>query len=51
MHFQGFLYHFKDINGARNHEGDILEFGVKLLFLLILHLANVFFQWAKDHYI
>lgn len=32
MHFQGFFYRFKDINGARNHEGDILKFGLKLLY-------------------
>ena len=43
VHVQGFFHLVKDISDARNHEGDILKFWVKLLyqfFMFIIHFLE-----------
>ena len=47
VHVQGFFRLVKDLSGARNQRGDILKFGVKLLYQFLIFIIH--FLEAENH--
>ena len=47
VHVQGFFCLVKGLSRARNQEGDILKFGVKLLYQFLIFITH--FLEAENH--